>query len=154
MTFARGFSKSLNPDRADYSINPSFSVHKNGTSQPNVTGIEKVTWSTESFDTNNNFASNAFTPTVAGKYMLHAHLHWTAVQALDSLSIIIRKNDVQVNIDTGDADDIFHNHDITAIVDANGSTDYFEIFTVNATRNTSSVVGAIDETYFMGCKID
>jgi hypothetical protein len=49
---------------------PSFSVHKNGTNQTVVTStITLLTWSTESFDTNNNFdlSTGRFTPTVAGK---------------------------------------------------------------------------------------
>jgi hypothetical protein len=45
----------------------SFSVNKNGTAQT-VTGSTetKLTWSTEVFDTNNNFAGDKFTPTVPG----------------------------------------------------------------------------------------
>ncbi|HHT9135461.1 MAG TPA: hypothetical protein ACFYD2_11215, partial [Candidatus Avalokitesvara rifleensis] len=54
--------------------NPSFSVHKNGVDQTGVaSGVNTlITWSTEDFDTNNNFATNKFTPTVAGKYLMSA----------------------------------------------------------------------------------
>jgi hypothetical protein len=44
---------------------PSFSVNKNGTNQTVATNTAvKLTWPSEAFDTNNNFASDRFTPTV------------------------------------------------------------------------------------------
>jgi hypothetical protein len=53
----------------------SFSANKNGTNQtvssPTSGAWTKLTWSTESFDTNNNFANDRFTPTVAGTYIIH-----------------------------------------------------------------------------------
>ncbi|MFZ2620768.1 MAG: hypothetical protein WAX89_07850, partial [Alphaproteobacteria bacterium] len=50
----------------------SFYVHKNGTDQTGLSGWTKLTFSTEDYDTNNNFASNRFTATVPGKYLLRA----------------------------------------------------------------------------------
>ena len=50
---------------------PSFSVHKNGTDQTVTASVTTLlTWSTETYDTNNNFASNRFAPTVPGKYLI------------------------------------------------------------------------------------
>lgn len=149
----RTFSQSLNP--LGKPINPSFSVHKNGTIQTTITGAQKITWSTEEFDTNNNFASDKFTPTVPGKYLLAASLMWTGLNSGDELVIYLYKNGVKfkavgANIG-GFSDPSTH---ISVVVDANGTTDYFEIYGENTFRDTSNVYGVISDTWFTGCKID
>src|SRR5207248_9143847 len=57
---------------------PSFFVHKNGTSQTGIipNTLTKMTGSTETYDTHNDFASDKFTPTVAGKYLLICNILW------------------------------------------------------------------------------
>ena len=128
---------------------PSFSVHKNGANQAGVgTALEIITWATEEFDTNSDFASNRFTPTVAGKYLLTASLHF-ASSNVDILTISIYKNGseyktVQSEAAGGQTTGI----GITAVVDANGSGDYFEIFGANATSADTVCVTSI-LTYFM-----
>lgn len=48
---------------------PAFSA--TGTTTVNSATVTQLTFGTEQFDTNNNFASNAFTPTVAGYYQIN-----------------------------------------------------------------------------------
>ncbi len=49
---------------------PAFHVDKNGTNQTVTAGVAaKMTWSTERFDTNSNFASDRFTATIPGVYL-------------------------------------------------------------------------------------
>ena len=53
---------------------PAFSAYSN-TAQTFVNGVEqKVTFAVENWDTNNNFASSRFTPTVAGYYQLNFNI--------------------------------------------------------------------------------
>ena len=69
-------SKILRPSLDTGVPNVGFDVKKNSDVQTlsNLTWT-KVTFDTELFDTNNNFANSRFTPTVAGQYFFHADLH-------------------------------------------------------------------------------
>jgi len=136
---------------------PSFSVHRNGTAQTTITGNEKIEWTTEVFDTNSDFDSTTyyrFTPTVAGKYLLSATISWSSFTDGDALYVWIFKNSATyagtLNIASGSADE---SQTVTAVVDANGSTDYFEVTAENVNRNTSTVVGTTSRSYFTGCRI-
>ena len=106
---------------------PSFFVHKNGTNQTvtnNVTTL--LTWSTETFDTNNNFASNRFTPTVAGKYLISLSVFCTGTG--NYCLAYIYKNGSAIAI--GQIQNTSTWNDVTAtataVVDMNGSSDYLE----------------------------
>jgi len=105
---------------------PAFSAYQNS-SQGSITAnvFTKIIFDTEEFDTNSNFASSRFTPTVAGYYQVNS-----SVRVDGSVSRIItslykngsdfkRGNDVN-----GGA----VNMNVSALVYANGSTDYFEIY--------------------------
>ena len=138
-----------------FPVMPSFSVHKNGTAQTNITGTQKITWSTEEFDTNNNFASDRFTPTVKGKYLLIAALRLTSAVAGDTIIFHIYKNGA---IYKSDEKDVLSGETrlelkVDALVDANGTSDYFEVFASNVDRDTSDADGATNSTYFQGSRI-
>jgi len=147
----RIYSKRLNPP-----IKPSFSVHRNGTNQTNITGIEKIEWTTEDFDTNSDFDSTTnyrFTPTVAGKYLLTATVKWSSVTTGDIIRLYIYKNGSNYLEDfqfTG----ANNTQQLSVIVDANGVGDYFEVFAQNSIRDTSQIDGASINSRFTGCKID
>ena len=68
-----------------------FRVNKNNADQtvPAATNT-LITWSQEDLDTNNNFASNRFTPTVAGYYQVNASLR--CVDGATRCDVTIRKN--------------------------------------------------------------
>jgi len=132
---------------------PCFSVGKGGTGQDNITGEQKITWPTEEFDTNSDFASDRFTPTVAGKYVLAMTIRWNNVVAADNLEILLYKTGsayrgnklMPHSTDTGQTFPI--------IVDADGSSDYFEVFAENTDRDTSDINGLAAWTHFSGCRV-
>ena len=136
---------------------PSFHVHRDGAQQDNITDTDKIEWTTETFDTNSNFDKDTnfrFTPTVAGKYFLHAVLEWTNHTAGDSLSVFIYKNGAEYAKFTLQAKETtFESTPITTVADANGTTDYFEAFALNATRDTSDINGGATRSYFTGSRI-
>jgi len=140
-------------------LKPSFSVHKNAVNQSITSAVlTKVTWSTELFDTNANFDSttnNRFTPTIAGKYLISATLNFTAA-GNGGYEALLYKNGVVLHIgrtnEAGGSNDI--NATVTAVVDANGSTDYFEIYTYHNGGAGISVYGVAKYTFFTGSKID
>lgn len=55
---------------------PAFSAYKSSNQTISQNTLTKVTFDTESFDTNNNFASSTFTPTVAGYYQPNGVVHF------------------------------------------------------------------------------
>ena len=154
----RTFNKKLNVS----TNKPSFSVHRNGTNQTNITGTNKVEWTTEVFDTNSDFDSTTnyrFTPTVAGKYLLSTQVTWdnATVISSDRLFIYLYKNGASYAQNVYAAQAVAGGYDvlqITTVVDANGTSDYFEVYAQNAERNTSGINGEATFTYFTGCKID
>jgi hypothetical protein len=122
-----------------------FSVHKNGANQTVTTNVhEKLTWSTEVLDTNNNFASDRFTPTVAGKYFIT-----TANQCVSNTTFCyasIFKNGVAFAHRFSRV--VSANPNVSAIIEMNGTTDYLESYTRN--QGGTIVSGDSNYTYFSG----
>lgn len=138
---------------------PCFSVSRGGTGQVDITSIDKVEWITEDYDTNSNFdnATNyRFTPTVAGKYLFNIQLAYTNTVDGDDLYIFLYKNGSEIRRSYADALPIVDGLTTMSMnvqEDANGSTDYYEVFARNQQRNTSDLNGVNDYTFWMGCRI-
>lgn len=128
---------------------PAFSVHKNGTSQTVTADTDvKLTWSTEGFDSNNNFAADRFTPTIAGKFLIVLSAHCAQAGAcMPSIykngALVARSQNTNFNIG--------QTPQATAIVEMNGSTDYVEAF-INSAGTV--INGTADRTYFSGMQLD
>lgn len=127
---------------------PAFSAYANaGSSQSIGAGAyTKITLGAESFDTNNNFASSTFTPTVAGYYQLSFVV---GGNVSTELIACLYKNGglwhygsdvVSGYISTG-----------SAVVYANGSTDYFELYAYTTLAN--NIYQNINRTYFTGALV-
>ncbi len=135
---------------------PSFSVHKGGSNQTGVVTATRteVSFSTEEFDTNSDFASNVFTPTVAGKYLLTAGLEFTTSTDTGFVKISIDKNAAEyktvINQSASAAAD---GVGIAVVVDANGSTDAFKVVAEQTSGSNSIIDGTSTKTFFTGCRI-
>ncbi len=125
---------------------------------PNNTWL-KLAFDTEEYDTNNNYDNTnyRFQPTVAGKYLLTAGILMANPPAVDqNLKISIYKNGskyrtqnshVQANTQRLSAN-------IAVIVDANGSSDYFEAYAYWSGGNSAiQATDAMGYTYFQGIRI-
>jgi len=119
----------------------------------NITGLTKITFDSKDFDINSDFdivTNNRFTPTIAGKYRLRAFLDWSSTTSGNTIIIRITKNGAfhqQYRMITGGT---FANISIERIVEANGTTDYFEIQGQNASISTSDITSGSGTTYFEG----
>lgn len=138
-------------------ISSSFSVHKNGTNQTGVvSGVNtKVTFGTEDWDTNSNFASDTFTPTIAGKYQLTATIFLNAANDQSHLQVMIYKNGVQHK--TGEiwaSGTAGLSGSSSCVVDANGTTDYFEVYIEHNNGVNKDIQGNNLYTFFQGYKIN
>lgn len=138
-------------------VKPTFHVKLAGSGQTNITSIDKIEFDTETFDTNSNYDKDTnfrFTPTVAGKYVLTAGISWEALTAGDLLTLYIYKNGSSYQQAAIRAQGITDGQTLTTVVDANGSTDYFEVFAQNGQRDTSDIGAEAAATWFAGGKID
>jgi hypothetical protein len=144
---------------------PSFSVTKDATVQsiPDSTW-RKVSWQDEEFDTNSDFVTDAgatcgastcrFTPTVAGKYMFTAAALLTSLVADKTFQIALYKNGVLSKTFAIETHNTANRQAaITCIEDANGSTDYFEIFVWHDMGAAKNLTSTASFTNWQGSRI-
>jgi len=119
---------------------PAFSAGANAATSLSGGAFTKVLFANEEFDTNDNFASSRFTPTVAGYYQINAAV---SVATGAQLATSIYKNGAEFkrgsNIRASSDGSVS-----SSIIYCNGSTDYVEIYcfassTIN-TNNTATLV--------------
>ena len=115
----------------------------------------------EDFDTDNNFASNRFTPTTAGKYFVFVQLSFTNTTDADVMyyaETYIYKNGSQLVKNTLDPKNsnpsnqaILYN---ATIVDMNGSSDYLEAYANSGVASGAPLVGnGTNQSYFGAYKL-
>jgi len=112
---------------------PAFEAYLSSTQSISDGTTTKVNIDTENFDTNSNFASNRFTPTVAGKYFIYGSTvgYAGAVSDLVSSQAMIYKNGSyhaggEENYNTNLIQRSYNT--VSTIVDMNGSSDYVELY--------------------------
>jgi hypothetical protein len=122
--------------------------------------ITKVTIDTEVYDTASAFASNKFTPGVAGKYYIFGQvcIDSTNTHSYDK-KVFIYKNgsaaaDHELPTDLALAGNSHYHVSISTIVEAN-TTDYFELFGLdnNQGNHTATFRGGQKNTYFGAYRI-
>lgn len=125
----------------------------------------KVQINTELFDSDScydNSTNYRFTPTVAGKYMLfaQANVDSTAVTNLRATDVRIYKNGSAIAISNNNLTENMGRilaPSYSVIADANGTSDYFEVYAQLNTNNSStfSILGNSTEhrTWFGGYRI-
>jgi hypothetical protein len=127
---------------------PAFSASPSGTQSISNVTFTKVTLGTKSFDTNNNFASSTFTPTVAGYYQLNGIAQIDSTGNFSSLSAIYKNGSAIVSaIAWGGSD--YPRACVSVVVYANGTTDYFDLYT----RQDSGVSKNLTTATFSGCLV-
>jgi hypothetical protein len=118
---------------------------------------QKVTFGTETFDTNNNFASSTFTPTVEGYYQLNATVRIAGTASTGEYMLVIWKNGAEyARGHNGSGTEIgasFYSLQVSDIAYANGSTDYFEIYIQQGSGGNRDTTAGAFISYFSGCMI-
>jgi hypothetical protein len=133
---------------------PTFSAGaSSSTSLPSMT-FTKILFDTEDFDTNNNFASSRFTPTVAGYYSLTTSVV-TNLPNNSEMELLIYKNGSlwkRVNSSGGtNANSLALAG--TAITYLNGSSDYAEVYMYYGAGATGGLYAATNRVFFQGIGI-
>jgi len=130
---------------------PAFrAVSNTNTSVPGVT-FTKVNLGSEIFDTNSNFTSSRFTPTVAGYYLIAGGVAISSSATVVGLLSIIYKNGILYSYGSGQVRAQALRSSITDIVDMNGSTDYIELYCYHETSGSFNT--DIGTCFLSGCLI-
>jgi hypothetical protein len=118
---------------------------------------QKVTFGTETFDTNNNFATSRFTPTVEGYYQLNATVRIAGGSSTGEAMIVIWKNGSEYSRGTNESGTEqganFYSMQVSDIVFANGTTDYFEIYIQQASGSSKDTTAGSAISYFSGVMV-
>jgi hypothetical protein len=135
---------------------PAFSAYlSSNQSLPNNVDT-KIIFDTENYDTDSCYdtATGKFTPTTAGKYFFYAKIYYSSAQNEGILDIYLRKNNnnfsgfrLRPSGTSGNA------IQVSGFVTANGSSDYFEVFTYHAVGTSINAESTSAKTTFNGYKI-
>jgi hypothetical protein len=129
---------------------PAFSAYANAQTNLATATLTKITFGTEEFDTNNNFASSRFTPTVAGYYQLNACIYTNGGGGF--LQTTIFKNGAEAK--SGNIIPMITGLGCVAtassLIYLNGTTDYAEIYGYQTTGTTVQTAVLQAYTYFNG----
>jgi hypothetical protein len=131
---------------------PAFSAYASVTQTIAQNTFVKVLFDTEEFDTNNNFASSRFTPTVAGYYQVNAAIEWTTSQGSFEQVLCVTKNGSNYKT-LADVISPVYALAGACLIYLNGSTDYIEIAALTANTGTRTINLSSQYTWFQACLV-
>ena len=139
---------------------PAFSVYPDSGVQQTITSgsQQKVLFQLEEYDTNNNYASSRFTPTVAGYYQLNATVRISGPLGTGESMLVIWKNGSELkrgwNASGTEVGASFFAMTVSTIVYANGTGDFFEVYIQQGSGTSKDItVAGANITWFNGCMI-
>jgi hypothetical protein len=112
---------------------PAFSAYKSANATLSHNTLTKVTFDSENYDTNNNFASSTFTPTVAGYYQIVPSVDFQLVSTrayyidvrLYKNGGIVKYGTLSITSSNGAQSQI---NPLFPPIYMNGTTDYIELY--------------------------
>ena len=149
LAVASGKTLSVNGTTVPSNI-PAFSAYKATSQSITSSTFTKITFSSEEYDTNSNFASSTFTPTIAGYYMIGAGYNAAGGGTPSRTILDIYKNGNQVRrlFDVSTRSD---NASGSCLLYMNGSTDYLEVYAyIVASSPQIYSNGSASDTFFTG----
>jgi len=160
-TTASNFTQSLPAATGTVMVSgnmPMFSAYNSTDQTIAYNTVTKLNFDSEEFDTNNNFASSLFTPTVAGYYQINVKVYNSATALRNYyFSNRLYKNGSVKSISAiaiyqlGSAAEFCV--DQSKVVYMNGTTDYLEVYSYNIDYTSSAstiVAGGSSYTSFNG----
>jgi hypothetical protein len=129
---------------------PAFAAYEGTTQALTANVVAKLVFGTELFDTNNNFASSTFTPTIAGYYQLSGGSY---INAAGTKLLNLYKNGVLLYEFGRNGSNTDTTLSGSAIAYANGSTDYFDIYGFSSVTASAGVAGLPGLKWFTGALV-
>lgn len=100
----------------------------------------KVTLGTETFDTNSNFSSSRFTPTIAGYYQINCLAQINTSTFPPAVRIYKNASGTTYNVGGYQAAALNGTVSLTDLVYMNGSTDYLEMYAIQITGGSTDLI--------------
>jgi hypothetical protein len=139
---------------------PAFSAYAAAIAQTITSGSQqKVLFQTKDFDTDNCYANSRFTPTVEGYYQLNAEVRLDGATGTGEMMIVIWRNGSEhkrgINQSGTQIASNFWAMQVSSLVYANGTTDYFEIYVQQGSGGNVAVtaVNSPAITWFNGAML-
>jgi hypothetical protein len=130
---------------------PAFSAYSLSNQTVSDATATKITFDTEEFDTNSNFASSRFTPTVAGYYQVNATINCSQTGIIDFV-VWVYKNGSQYKRGFGFSGSGATKFiaPVSALVYCNGTTDFIEIYAYSDGTGSATINASSQDTWFAG----
>jgi hypothetical protein len=129
-------------------------VQKSGTQSINNNTATKVTWDVEDLDSDTKFASNRFTPTVAGKYYIYTSCAIDSLADQSNFYVMLYFNGAHAqssNMGNGTATTV--SNSIAAVFDMDGD-DYVEVYVQHSHGSARNLIGgSTTESLFLGYRL-
>jgi hypothetical protein len=136
---------------------PAFSAWNSTATAIPAGSTVKIGFQTEEFDTNNNFDTtlSRFTPTVAGYYQINALITLVLASSGAVFTPFLFKNGSEFKFGgTALSSPInFPRANISVLVYANGTTDYFEIFSGHSMGTSIDTGASQSQTFFQAAYV-
>ena len=132
---------------------PAFSAYQSSAQTVSNGTFTKLLFQTKEFDTNNNFASSTFTPTVAGYYQVSGSASASGGFGTNENVLAIYKNGSGIRqlADTLSAN--LYQLSGSALVYLNGSTDYVELYLFQSSGGSKTITALAVATYFQAVMV-
>ena len=137
---------------AGQASDPSFHVYnpQNGSVANNTSVV--VSHNTELFDSSSAYDTSnyRFTPQVAGYYFLYANIRYqSSTTNFDRINLVINKNGSAI-LGARNNNRDYATAGVSGTVQANGSSDYFDLKSYQNSGGTIAITTAAEYTYFGG----
>jgi hypothetical protein len=131
---------------------PAFSAYSGSATSLTNTTYTKVNFDTEEFDTNNNFASSRFTPTVSGYYQLDVCISFASYLTTETV-LAIYKNGSPYKYLNDIITSRLYAINGSVLVSANGTTDYFEVYVYQSSGGAVNSATGSANSWFQGAMV-
>jgi hypothetical protein len=156
-TTASNFTQTLPAATGDVMVSgnmPAFAAYLAANQSISNGGSTKVLFDTEIFDTNNNFASSRFTPTVAGYYQINLTIGMGGTSMILGYGEIRKNGALHAGLSYGtpyNSANCFGS--VSQIIYFNGSTDYVEGYALAYATSPIAFGGGPQYSQFSGCLV-
>jgi hypothetical protein len=132
---------------------PAFSAWASNSSPTSLTSnvATKVLFDTEEYDTNANFASSRFTPTVAGYYAISTCITLSVTTA--TCQIFLFKNGQKYKKMANSSSSLVSSISGSSQVYCNGTSDYIEIYALQTAATQNTFTADNSETWFQAAMV-
>ena len=133
-------------------LQPAARVTLSGNLSVNHNTLTKVSFDTETYDKNGDFASNKFTAPVAGRYFIHCHAEiMDLADQKDFLVLIYKNGSVTNSANEKSSSANYQTNSITDVLEL-AATDYNEFYTKHVHGSSRDIYAAntFGEVYLLG----